>query len=110
MAIPTPSAERQEPVYIDDVLVDGTSYFLDNIKHDDLSGATTFLFAMNAQNEELWRLAVYTTTFDSKLETDVQEVYPISLDYNQDTHSFVIENESHVHYTIDLKTRKVLSN
>lgn len=103
----TPTSNRLPPPYIENVTIEGVSHYLDNVRDHDLIVSTTFLIAVDQSYQEQWRLAVYKTHFDKMLETDIQEVYAVSLDYNRDKHSFIIENENGEIFTVDLKTFEV---
>ncbi|MGQ8367247.1 hypothetical protein [Glaciecola sp. 1036] len=103
----TPKPNRLPPPYIEPVTIDEIRYYLDNIRNSEVSFSITYLFAVDANYDEIWRIPVYVTKFDTSIETDVQEVYPISLDYNRDKHSFVIENEAGDIYTFDLSSMEV---
>jgi hypothetical protein len=105
--MPTPSLSRVAPPYIETVTIDNTGYYLDNIRDQDFTFATTYLIAIDSNNDEIWRAPIYTIEYDQKLETDVQDVYPVSLDFNVDTHCFVIKNEDDDVFTLNLNTLEV---
>jgi hypothetical protein len=102
--MPSPSLSRVPPPEIETVYVDGTGYYLDAFRDEAFTMSTTYLLAVDTNNEEMWRTPIYTINYDKHLETDVQDVYPVSLDYNRDSHSFVIENEDGDIFTLELST------
>ena len=57
--------------------------------------------------EELWTLKIYTTTYDDRLESDVEDVFIESLTKGINKGTIYIVDERNRHYVVDLKTRIV---
>lgn len=105
-----PSLDYLPPPFVETLTLGDTKYYLDNVREKNQTGATTFLFAVDCRYDEIWRLEIYKTKFDRVDKNSVlesQEIYPISLDYNRDNHSLVIENENKDIFTVDLSSLEV---
>lgn len=62
----------------------------------------------NASNEELWTLKIYDITYDSELESDVQDVFIVSMSKSFFGNKLKITDEKGRRYVVDTETRTVL--
>src|SRR5687767_9073211 len=68
--------------------------------------ATGFIEAIDTKtNKRLWKLRVYKTRYDPRLEKDVQDVFITSLEISGN--ALLVVNERDERYEVDLKSRKV---
>ncbi len=59
-------------------------------------------------NQELWIVKIYSITYRSGLETDVQDNFIRSMILSADKASLMIEDENNRQFVLDLKTRQVV--
>ena len=63
-----------------------------------------------ATGKELWLAKIYSITYDTDLETDVQDVFIQSINLSDDKKSLNITDERGRRFIFDLNTRKVLTS
>lgn len=93
------SAKRSAPKLVSPVVAKSVAY---SAPHEQMG----FVVATDSSSgKELWRVRIYTVSFDPALERDVQDVFITSLALRQG--GLLITNERGDTYTLDLATREV---
>lgn len=109
MQPPMISAQRLPPPFIAPLTINEVTYQLDNVKDEDVTYASTVLIASDKTGCELWRIEIYRIVFDTQLETDVQEVFPTSLTYDEHKQIVTVVNETGNTFDIDLVSKQVVT-
>jgi hypothetical protein len=94
------SAKRAAPKPVSPVVYKGITYSAPN-----QSGSTSYVIASNATGKEQFRIKVFDTPIDPKMEEDVQWVFITELKLSGD--SLLVKDEKGRCYLINLDTRIV---
>src|SRR5581483_6763187 len=102
-------AKRGEPKPVKPLSLNGVEY---SVAHEQVQknkepvGMRAFVVAHDEKSgKELWKVQVYEVTYDLNLETDIQDVYIISLTATDK--GLLAENEKMKKYLIDVQQHTV---
>ncbi len=105
-----PEPKRVGPDEVEPIVLDGVRYEVIHWgKERGLEQNGGYIAAVDIENnQELWIVKIYSITYRSGLETDVQDNFIRSMILSADKASLMIEDENNRQFVLDLKTRQVV--
>lgn len=86
------------------------TYLLTTKTNEELTSSSTTLNALDQQQTLSWSLELYKIAFDPLIETDVQEIYPASMEVDEVQRRLTITDEQSNKYVVDLDTHSLITD
>ncbi|GLR71574.1 hypothetical protein [Agaribacter marinus] len=107
---PSIATKRAAPPDVPSLKFEGMTYLLTTKTNEELTSSSTTLNALDQQQTLSWSLELYKIAFDPLIETDVQEIYPASMEVDEVQRRLTITDEQSNKYVVDLDTHSLITD